>query len=403
MTTWMGPLEDVKILDFTRVLAGPFATLMLGDLGARIIKVEPPGKGDDTRVFPPHYPGGMSHYFMALNRNKRSIVIDLRTDAGRDIALRLADKADVIVENFRPGVMARLGIGYEAVAKRNPGIVFCSISGFGQSGPMAEKPSFDIVTQALSGAMSVNGELGGAPVKLGLPMGDLVGGIFGSVSILSALHERQRTGKGRHIDVSLLDGLMGMLTYLTQLNWLTGRPPVPVGSKHPNLVPYGAFEAADGHIVIACLTETFWERLAKSIGRTDMLEDPRFKTSEARLKNRVALDEEITKVTRQKTVAEWLKVLETADIPHAPILNVAQALESAHAKARGLVTEAEHPALGTFKQFGRPVQFVGAEQGPLPPPQTLGEDTGAVLRDELGLSAAEVARLIAAGAVAGKP
>lgn len=403
MTTWMGPLEDVKVLDFTRVLAGPFATLMLGDMGAQITKVEPPGKGDDTRVFPPHYPGGMSHYYVALNRNKRSIVIDLRNDAGRDIALRLADKSDVIVENFRPGVMERLGLGYEAVSKRNPGIVFCSISGFGQTGPMAENPSFDIVTQALSGAMSVNGEMGGTPVKLGLPMGDLVGGIFGSVSILSALHERQRTGKGRHIDVSLLDGLMGLLAYLPQLNWVNGRPPVPVGSKHPNLVPYGAFEAADGHVVIACLTEQFWERLAKAIGRADMLEDARFKTSQSRLANRDVLDDEITKVLRRKPVAAWLEILKTADIPHAPILNIAQALESAHAQARGLVAEAQHPALGTFKQFGRPVQFVGAPQSPLPPPSTLGENTGAVLRDELGMSPAEVEKLIASGAVAGKP
>ena len=240
---WAGPLADITVLDLTRVLAGPYGTMLLGDLGAQILKVEPPGKGDDIRMMAP-FVNGESHYFIALNRNKKSLVIDLKKPEGVQAIKDLARKADVLVENYRPGVMDSLGLDYATLAAINPRLIYCSISGFGAYGPMRDKPSFDIVTQALSGAMRVNGSPGGPPEKLGIPLGDMVGGVYGSVAILSALHERGATGRGRHIDISLLDGMMGMLGYLAQVYFVTGKSPAPVGTRHPNIAPYGAYPAA---------------------------------------------------------------------------------------------------------------------------------------------------------------
>jgi len=263
---WAGPLAGLRVIDLSRVLAGPYLTQQLGDLGAEILKIEPPGRGDDTRGFAPHV-AGESHYFMALNRNKKSLVIDLRTSEGADLLRQLVAKADILVENYRPGVMQRLGLGYEDLAQLNPRLIYCAVSGFGLSGPLRDRPSFDIVTQAMSGVLSVNGDKGGQPVKLGVPLGDMVGGVFGSIGVLAALEERHRTGRGRLVDISLHDGLMGMLGYLSQLYWVGGADPKPVGSAHPSLVPYGAFNAADGQIIIACLTEGFWAALCKALRR----------------------------------------------------------------------------------------------------------------------------------------
>ena len=260
---WAGPLSGIRVLDLTRVLAGPAASLALADLGAEVLKIEPPGTGDETRSFPP-FREGESHYYLSVNRGKKSIVIDLKTDAGVALVKDLAAKSDVLIENYRPGVMQRLGLDYERLAAINPRLIYCAISGFGMTGPLRDKPSFDIVLQALSGAMSVNGEAGGTPTKLGIPLGDLVGGINGPIGILAALHERNNTGRGRLIDVSLLDGMLGMLGYLAQLAFFTGEDPEPRGSEHPNLVPYGTFPALDGSIIIACLTNSFWERICGS-------------------------------------------------------------------------------------------------------------------------------------------
>lgn len=382
---WAGPLADITVLDLTRVLAGPYGTMLLGDLGAQILKVEPPGKGDDIRMMAP-FVNGESHYFIALNRNKKSLVIDLKKPEGVQAIKDLARKADVLVENYRPGVMDSLGLDYATLAAINPRLIYCSISGFGAYGPMRDKPSFDIVTQALSGAMSVNGSPGGPPEKLGIPLGDMVGGVYGSVAILSALHERGATGRGRHIDISLLDGMMGMLGYLAQVYFVTGKSPAPVGTRHPNIAPYGAYPAADGHLIVACLTEVFWLNFAKALGRPDLLEDPRFDTYRHRLDNREALEDEINAIMRRRTVAEWRKILDEYDVPHAPILSVGDALESAHARAREMVVTAEHPAAGAIRMVGRPIKFVGARQSPLAPPPCLGEHTRQVLADLAGYS-----------------
>lgn len=395
---WAGPLGNVKVVDLTRVLAGPFVTQILGDLGARIYKIEAPGHGDETRTFAPHV-GGESHYFLGLNRNKKSLQIDLQAPEGVDLVKRLVAKADVLVENFRPGVMQRLGLGYEALREINPRLIYCAVSGFGMDGPLRDKPSFDIVTQAMSGAMSLNGEPGRDPVKLGLPLGDMVGGIFGSIGVLSALNERHLTGQGRLIDISLHDGMLGMLGYLAQLYFVTGRDPKPVGTSHPNIAPYGAFPASDGLVIIACLVEGFWRKLCDCLDRSDLADDPRFATAAARLQNREALDRTIAEITRTRTVAEWVERLSSRDVPHAPILSVGEALSHPHSVARGMVQAVEHPTAGRLNLVGRPIKFPGMQQPGIEPAPTLGQHTRAVLREELGLGDEELGNLAAAGVI----
>jgi crotonobetainyl-CoA:carnitine CoA-transferase CaiB-like acyl-CoA transferase len=380
---WVGPLAGVKVLDFTRVLAGPFATLLLSDLGAEILKVEPPGKGDDIRTMAP-FIGGESHYFISTSRGKKGLVIDLKHPRGRAIALELAQQVDVVVENYRPGVMDSLGLGYETLSAINPKLIYCSISGFGATGPLRDKPSFDIVTQALSGAISINGGADAPPEKLGLPFGDLAGGIYGSIAILGALHERHATGRGRLIDVSLLDGMMGLLGYYAQIYFVTGNNPPRVGSKHINITPYGIYPTSDGHIIVACLVERFWVNFAKALGREDFLEDPRFKDYQSRLDNREALDTEINALMRQRTKVQWEKILEECDVPHAGILSIGEALEQPHAKAREMVVTVEHPRAGPIRMVGRSIKYPGAPQKPLEPPPTLGQHTRQVLSEFLG-------------------
>lgn len=399
MKIWAGPLRGIRVLDFTRVLAGPAAALALADLGAEVLKVEPPGTGDETRLFPP-FRDNVSHYFLSVNRGKKSIVVDLKTDAGVAVARDLAAQCDVLVENYRPGVMDRLGLGYAALSATNPRLIYCAISGFGMTGPLRDRPSFDIVLQALSGALSVNGEPGRAPAKLGIPLGDLVGGINGPIGILAALYERSVTGRGRLIDVSLLDGMIGMLGYLAQLAFFTGEDPQPQGSEHPNLVPYGAFPARDGSIIIACLTNSFWERICQALGAPDWILDPRFDTLEKRRDNRRRVNEMIGEVTRRKTVAELVELFTAYNVPHAPILGIRDALAQPQAVAREMVVETEHPVLGKIPLVNRPLKFPG-EQSPIPAaPPMLGQHTDEILRDILGLTDERIAQLRAAKVVA---
>ncbi len=395
---WAGPLAGIRVVDLTRVLAGPFATQNLGDLGAEIWKIEPPGIGDETRRFPP-FVGGESHYFLGVNRNKKSLVVDLRDERGKEILRRLVVRADILVENYRPGVMDRLGLGYAALSALNPRLIYCAISGFGLTGPLRDKPSFDIVTQAMTGALSVNGERGRMPVKLGIPLGDMVGGVFGPIAILAALHERSRTGRGRLIDISLHDGLIGMLGYFAQLAFITGEDPPPMGSSHPNIVPYGAFPAADGAIIIAVLSEPFWAKLCDALGRPDLASDPRFASPALRRDRRDEVEALIADITRTRTVAEWQERLTAADVPNAPVLGVTAALAHPHAQAREMVVEAEHAALGPIRVVGRPVKFPGAPQRPVTAPPSFGQHTAAVLRDELGYGEDEIAALREAGII----
>ena len=396
--SWAGPLAGVRVLDLSRVLAGPFASQMLADMGAEIIKVEPPSTGDDTRLFPPMR-DGVSHYFISVNRSKKSIVVDLKTPEGVGLIKELAAACDVLIENYRPGVMDRLGLGYEILSQINPRLIYCAISGFGLTGPLRDRPSFDIVVQALSGALSVNGAKDGPPTKLGIPLGDLVGGIYGPISILSALHERHATGRGRLIDVSLLDGMIGMLGYLAQLSFFTGEDPRPQGSEHPNLTPYGIFPAKDGGMVIACLTNSFWQRLCDALEMRDIYDDPRFATIELRRDNRPALTELMSQRTSRLSMAELEVILEAHQVPHAPVLGIGDALEQPQAQFREMVVHAEHAQLGQIPLIGRSVKFPGARQAPVEAPPALGQHTDQILAELLGRTPAQIAELRRGGVV----
>ena len=391
------PLAGVRILDFTRVLAGPFGTMILGDLGAEVIKVEQPAHGDGVRGIGPFYPGGLSHYFLAINRNKKSIAVDLKAPAGRALILDLVEHCDVVIENFRPGVMDRLGLGFDELVQRRRDLIMCSISGFGRSGPMAEKPSFDLVSQALSGVMSVTGEATGPPTKMGLPMGDLGGGLWGCIAVLAALHRRGRDERPQYVDLSLLEGLVGMLGYLGQLALLTGETPQRVGSSHLNIVPYGMFEVKDGHLVLALHVGSFWRGFCRAIDREDLMDDERFRTSAARSEHRSELLPIVEKILKQKTRAEWQEVLDAADVPHAPLLDVVEALQQEQVVQREVLQKVTHPTEGEVDVVGSVVRFVGEERSPLAPPPLLGEHGREICRSILGWDDGAIGRLVESG------
>lgn len=391
-TSWRGTLAGVRVLDLTRVLAGPAASLALADLGAEVIKVEPPGSGDETRTFPP-FKAGESHYFLSINRGKKSIVIDLKSEAGVELLKQLAAESDILVENFRPGVMQKLGLSYDVLKQINPRLIYCAISGFGQTGPLSNQPSFDIVLQALSGAMSVNGEMGGDAFKMGIPLGDWIGGINGPIAILSALYERERTGVGRYIDISLLDGMINMLGYLAQLTFFNQRNPEPQGSQHPNLVPYGSFNAKDGAIIIACLTNQFWGRICSALDMPEYADDERYSSLEKRRDARDDVNALINERTRRLTIAELTSILTEFQVPNAPILGVQEALASEQVKARNMVVDVDHVSLGEIPIVNRPFKFANVDmQDPSAPP-TLGQHSNEVLTSVLGLDVETIAKL----------
>jgi crotonobetainyl-CoA:carnitine CoA-transferase CaiB-like acyl-CoA transferase len=399
MSTMDGPLNGIRVLDLTRVLAGPFATMLLADLGADVIKVERPGDGDETRHLPP-LQAGESHYYMSVNRNKRGVVVDLKQPAGRDLVLELARACDVLIENFRPGVAARLGIDHERVKAVNPEIVYCSISAFGQSGPLAERSAFDVAMQAMGGGMSVTGEPGGPPLRSGLPMADLGAGLFATIGILAAVVEKQRTGRGQLVDVAMFDAMAGLLTQHAGRYFMTGESTPRFGNGHPAVAPYGSYPAADGDIVIANLGETFWPKIARAIGRPELADDERFRTNVDRLRHRGELDDLISAETRQRPVAEWRERFEANDVPHAPVLSVAQVLEHPQAAARGIVTEVDHPLLGPMRTTGRPITLPAHPDARPTPAPLLGEHTDEVLRELLGATPERLAAWRAAGAIA---
>ena len=387
-----GPLAGIKVLDFSRILSGPYASMVLADLGAEVVKVEPIGSGDETRNFPP-FKGPLSHYFIALNRSKKSITLDLKSPEGAKIARDLARKSDVVLENFRPGVMDRLGLGYETLRADNPGLVYCSITGFGRNSPHGDKPAFDIVAQALSGVMDVNREPGQPPNKLGIPLGDMAGSIFSLFGLLAALVERNTTGQGRHVEIAMLDSLIAMQGYLSQIYFVSGNSPQPVGTRHPSIVPYGAFPTRDGHVIVACLTERFWHNFARCLGREDLITDPRFAEYEKRLENRDALEPVICEIMEKDTTEYWLGRLTEFDVPNAPILSIAESLEQEHVAARGLIETVTHPDVGNMQLVRGPIRFDGEGPAPARAPALLGEHTRSVLSDWLGYDEEEARAL----------
>ncbi|MEX5579462.1 CaiB/BaiF CoA transferase family protein [Pseudophaeobacter sp. A-200-2] len=387
-----GPLAGIKVLDFSRILSGPYASMVLADLGAEVVKVEPIGSGDETRNFPP-FKGPLSHYFIALNRSKKSITLDLKSPEGAKIARDLARKSDVVLENFRPGVMDRLGLGYETLKADNPGLVYCSITGFGRNSPHGDKPAFDIVAQALSGVMDVNREPGQPPNKLGIPLGDMAGSIFSLFGLLAALVERNTTGHGRHVEIAMLDSLIAMQGYLSQIYFVSGNSPQPVGTRHPSIVPYGAFPTRDGHVIVACLTERFWHNFARCLEREDLITDPRFAKYEKRLENRDALEPVICEIMEKDTTEYWLDRLTEFDVPNAPILSIAESLEQEHVAARGLIETVTHPDVGDMQLVRGPIRFDGEGPAPARAPALLGEHTRSVLSDWLGYDEEEARAL----------
>jgi crotonobetainyl-CoA:carnitine CoA-transferase CaiB-like acyl-CoA transferase len=329
-----GPLTGVRILDLSRILSGPFATMIFADLGADVIKLENPRTGDDTREWAPPYQGDQSAYFLSVNRNKRGIAVDLKTAQGREIALRLVDRADVLVESFRPGTAARLGLGYDDLRARNPGLIYASISGFGQTGPYSSEPGYDAIAQALGGVMSVTGEAEGEPVRVGNSAADLGAAMWAAIGILAALHERHTTGCGEWIDISLLDGQIASLTYLAGGYFASGEVPRRYGSAHPSIVPYQALQTADGHLMVAVGNDTLWRRFAPLIGLPELVDDPRFDSNPQRVANRTELIPLIERALATRGSVAWADELSRVGIPAGPINNIAGALEHPQVTAR---------------------------------------------------------------------
>ena len=396
----MSLFDGVRVLDLSRMLAGPYGSMLLADMGADVIKVEDPDGGDPMRAMgPPFLPDGDSAYFLAINRNKKSVAIDLTRDEGRAVFLDLVRAADVVWENFRPGVMEKLGCDYPKLAAVNPRLIMCSISAYGQDGPYREWPAFDLALQAMGGAMSVTGEPGGPPMRMGLPMGDLSGGMFGAFAVAGALFQRTRTGEGTHLDLSLLDCQVSLLTYMAQYFWTDGRVPGPQGTAHASVVPYQALATRDGHLIVAVFAEKFWAGFCRAAGRPDWVEDPRFVTNRDRVAHRAEFGAEAEALFRTRSTGEWLERLHAEGVPAAPILSVDRVLDDRQVRHRDMVVAVTHPRHGALPTLGTPIKFDPPEAFTPAPPARLGEHTDQTLRDLLNYSPERIVALRSSGAI----
>ena len=371
-------LSDVVVIDLSRVLAGPYCTMILGDLGATVIKVEQPGKGDDTRHFGPPYIAGESAYYLGLNRNKRSITLDFSVPEDKERLLELIRTATVLVENFRPGTLEKQGLGYEALKALNPGLIYCSISGYGSTGPYASRPGYDFVAQAESGIMSVTGEIDGEPMRVGVPVGDISAGMFGCMAILAALRVRDRTGKGQFIDISLLETTTSLLSNVSSNYLISGEEAQRYGNGHPNIVPYQAFRTRDGYVVVACGNDRLYQGLCRLLGRDDLAADPRFASNPQRVRNREELVPALQEEFLQRDTGAWLPELRAAGIPCGPINSVSQVFSDPHMQARGFIWECEHPTAGTIRLSGSPIHLSETPTRLYKAPPLLGEDNDRV-------------------------
>ncbi len=403
-----GPLNGIRVFDLTRVLAGPSCTQILGDLGADVIKIERPGLGDDTRKYGPPFVLDVdgtetteSGYYLSANRNKRSVTLNLTGAEGQSLAKRMINQCQVLAENFKVGNLAKFGLDYTSLKAENPGLVYCSITGFGQTGPKAKRPGYDFMAQGLGGIMSITGPPGGEPHRVGVPIADLTAGLWAAISINAALRHREVTGEGQHLDISLLDTQVSLLS-IQGLNYLTsGEVPGLLGNAHPNIVPYQVFPTADGNIIVAVGNDDQFKRYCEFAGVPELIDDERFVTNKARVQNREALTQILNEVMRQKPSAYWLEALEKIKITCGPINNIDQVFDDAQVAARGMRIEMNHPATG-----GEPVSLIGSpskmsvtEVSYRHAPPMLGQHTEEVLEELLGIDAAECNRLREQGVI----
>ena len=392
------PLEGVRILELGQIIAGTYGSQLLSDLGAEVIKIETP-EGDLGRIPSVGPYKGLSALFLTFNRNKKSVIIDLKNEAGRRVFYDLVKVADVVIDNFRPGVLERLKIDYDRLSAINPRIIQCSVTGFGSEGEYKDYPALDLVIQAISGHMAITGEPGRPPARVGIPLADLSGGFFSAQGILAALYDRERTGKGRKVELSMFDAMLNLLSYIGTI-WLTkGELPKPPGSAHEYSVPWQAFEASDGYLVVATRQEAFWRKLCEALGAAALADDPRYKTNPDRLKNRATLVPQLEDIFRTRTVADWLTRLRAAEVPAAPVNNLDAAFAEPPVAEREMIVEYDHPQVGKVRLPGNPIKMSGMGKTVSNPAPRVGEHTDAVLGGLLDLSGDQIAALRAKGAV----
>jgi crotonobetainyl-CoA:carnitine CoA-transferase CaiB-like acyl-CoA transferase len=405
-----GPLSHVRVLELSRVLAGPWAAQTLADLGASVIKVEKPGAGDDTRTYAPPYArtrdgaeSSESAYFLSTNRGKRSVTIDFIRSEGQKLVQALAAKSDVVIENFKVGGLAKYGLDYPSLRALNPGLVYCSITGFGQTGPYSHKPGYDFMIQGIGGLMSITGEPddhpGGGPVKVGVAVADVFTGLYAAIAILGALSYRDRTGEGQHIDLALLDTQVAVLANQAMNYLVTGVAPRRLGNSHPNIVPYQVFAASDGHLIVAVGNETQFARMCEVIGRSELASDAGFATNAARVNHRDEIVATLQEIFATRTMRHWLDALERVGVPCGPINTIADVFADPQVQARGLRLDLPHPAIGSVPSVANPIRFSATPIAYRSAPPMLGADTDEILREMLGVEAAELARLRNAGII----
>ena len=387
-----GPLAGLTVLDLSRVLSGPYCTMLLADMGARVVKIEQPGRGDDTRAWGPPFVGTESAYFLSINRNKESVTLDFKEPRGREILDRLLERADVLVENFRPGALDRLGLDYESIRQAHPRLIHCSISGFGHSGPRQHEAGYDAVIQAEGGLMSVTGDADGPPFRLGVAIADLVAGLLAAQGIALALYARERTGRGQQADISMLDGVVSLLSYHASIYLTTGTVSRRVGNRHATIAPYDTFPAADGEFFLAVGNDDQFARFCRVTGLQTLVEDERFATNPARVVNASDLKARLSAVLRDRPRAHWLEALTAAGVPCGSVRDVAEVLTDPQLAARHMIEAVEHAALGPLKLLGVPITLSGTPGSVRTAPPTLGQHTDTVL-GELGFDRDAIGRL----------
>jgi len=387
------------VLDLTRVVSGPFCSMQLGDLGAEIIKIEEPTRGDDSRAFGPPFVGSESAYFLSVNRNKQSCAINLKSPAGRDLIRELASRSDVLIENFRPGTMDRLGLGLTALREDNPRLICCSISGFGTSGPDAQRPGYDLIVQGESGIMDITGEAGGPPTKVGTSIGDLVAGLYATQAILAALAGRERTGEGCSVNVAMIDSLASLLIFNAGIYFTTKQSPTRRGNTHPTIAPYETFRASDGWINLGIANDKFWQLFCDCVGAEDLAADNRFLRAPNRVKHRAELIPKVAKIIAAKPRDQWVTLLTAAGIPCGQIRTVGEVCQAEQIVSRGMIIQMEHPSAGVISNIGSPIHF--EESGPVKhvPPPLHGQHTREILKDFLAMHDSEIDALLAQGVI----